>query len=85
MIYILYLKEKRNKKLSPETSLLMSTYKNEITHCKNLKDDKKMQQMIKLLQTIKLFNTMSIIKNDKNSFEIIQHSHSLIQLFIIQI
>ena len=70
----------------------MSSYKNEIekelsnsiTNYKNLKDDKKIQQMIKLLQIMKLCNTMNIIKNDKNAVEIMPHL-LLAQLLVLQI
>ena len=69
------------KKISPETSSLMSSYKNDIenvllttvTNYNNIKEDQKIQQMIKLLQIMKLCNTMNMIKNDKNAIEIIPH------------
>ena len=73
--------KKETKKLSKETSSLMSSYKEEIekelskniSGYKNIKEDKKYQQMLKLLQIIQLCNTMNIIKNDKNAVEIIPH------------
>ena len=72
---------KGTKKMSPETSELMSSYKNEIenelshtvTGYNNIKEDKKFQQILKLLQILKLTNTMNMVKNDKNAVEIIPH------------
>ena len=69
------------KKISPETSSLMSSYKNDIenvlsttlTDYDKIKEDKKVQQMVKLLQVMKLVNTMNMVKNDKNAIEIIPH------------
>ena len=71
--------KKLNNKSSPETSLLMSSYKNEIekelsdtlSGYKKLKEDKKLDPLIKLLQIMKLCNTMNIVKNDKTAVEII--------------
>ena len=72
------IKEKKVKKeLSPETSELMSSYKNEIEKelggYKTLKENKNYDQMVKLLQILKLCNTMNMVKNDKNAVEIIPH------------
>ena len=76
------LKEKNKiKKISPETSQLMGSYKNEIenelqnsvTGYKGLKENKSIEQMMKLLQLIKICNTMNIVKNDKSLCEIIPH------------
>lgn len=72
--------QKEKQKITPETSSLMSSYKNEIekelnnvTGYEKIKDDKKFQQLLKLLQIIKLSNTMNMVKNDKNAVEIIPH------------
>lgn len=72
------IKEKKVKKeLSPETSELMSSYKNEIekelSGYKTLKENKNYDQMVKLLQVLKLCNTMNMVKNDKTAVEIIPH------------
>ena len=74
-------KKREDKKISPETLSLMSSYKKEVekelsskvNECKNLKDDKKYQQMVKLMQILKLCDTMNKIKNDKKAVEIIPH------------